>query len=326
MSTQLKPKSKKISVLIPSYNQQDCILDILNSIEVQSLHPMEIVIRDDQSLDNTYEFVKNFANKSSLNIRLYRNEVNLGIYKNIDKLYNDSLGQVNCILGADDLFYEDCFFNLEEHLKKNSLDGHKTKFLTITNFNIQYPGNGKRMFNNYQHKNSNIFSFILREDLGWRGFGVSTALTKSVGSWESLRNKYSLLDFSADQIVNIEEFVNAEKIFFCNFISSTYIAGTGSSNIKKNNEYKTVKRLNHIIRKQYSKYLSRRDLKYLKYRDSAASFSQRPGISNFIKSLMLYMLNIFNFGKNNNWLIQAKYILPHSFYLKFKKLFHGFFR
>tara|TARA_B100000925_G_C21993042_1_gene467648 strand:- start:655 stop:1635 length:981 start_codon:yes stop_codon:yes gene_type:complete len=324
MITQEKPKSQKISVLIPSYNQEDCIVNVLKSIEDQSLHPMEIVIRDDHSSDNSFEAAREYANNSSMNIRVYRNQFNLGIYENVDRLFNDSVGEVTCMVGADDLFYKDCFLNLEKHIKEINLDGNKTKFLTITNFEIKYSGKGKRTFNNFQHRDSNIFSYILREDLGWRGFGVSSALVKSVGSWKNLLDEHSLLDNSGDQIINIEEFMHAEKIYFCNFLSSIYVAGVGVSNNLDKKAPKNSIKLNKIIRSKYRKNLSKRDLRYLEFRDRAAQFQIDQSMRSFLDSLIFFIINIGNFGKNNNWLIQAKFLLPLSLYKRAKRIFHKF--
>ena len=56
-----KPKSKRISVLIPSYNQEDCIIKVLQSIENQLFHPMEVVIRDDHSSDMSFDLANDYA-------------------------------------------------------------------------------------------------------------------------------------------------------------------------------------------------------------------------------------------------------------------------
>ncbi len=49
-----------ISVIIPTYNEEDVILDCLNSLAKQSVHDFEVVVVDDGSSDKTYEVLQNF--------------------------------------------------------------------------------------------------------------------------------------------------------------------------------------------------------------------------------------------------------------------------
>ena len=64
-----------------------------------------------------------------------------------------------------------------------------------------------------------------------------------MGSWKNLLEDYSMLDNSGDQIINIEQFLHAEEVYFCNFLSSVYVAGIGVSN---NLDKKAPRKLNKI--------------------------------------------------------------------------------
>ena len=68
-------KLLKLSIIIPVRNEASNIIDLLKDLEVQTypLHLMEILIVDDASLDDTYSLVKEFALKSSYNIKAKRN-------------------------------------------------------------------------------------------------------------------------------------------------------------------------------------------------------------------------------------------------------------
>lgn len=50
----------KISVIIPTYNEEGEILDCLKSLEKQSITNFEIIVVDDGSTDKTYEVLQNF--------------------------------------------------------------------------------------------------------------------------------------------------------------------------------------------------------------------------------------------------------------------------
>ena len=56
--TYRSPLNKKIcpvTVIVPAYNEADCIADTVDSLLTQSLTPQEIIVVDDGSTDNTAE-------------------------------------------------------------------------------------------------------------------------------------------------------------------------------------------------------------------------------------------------------------------------------
>lgn len=51
----------KISVVIPTYNEEKCIKNCLNSVMNGSVIPLEIIVADGGSSDNTVEIAKNMG-------------------------------------------------------------------------------------------------------------------------------------------------------------------------------------------------------------------------------------------------------------------------
>ena len=49
----------KFSIIIPTYNEQDDIINTLNAISSQTYKNFEVIVVDDSN-DNTYEIIKNF--------------------------------------------------------------------------------------------------------------------------------------------------------------------------------------------------------------------------------------------------------------------------
>lgn len=66
-----------LSILIPNYNHAQYLTEALDAILAQSYTPLEIIITDDASTDNSFEILQAYARKYSL-IRLLRNKYNLG--------------------------------------------------------------------------------------------------------------------------------------------------------------------------------------------------------------------------------------------------------
>lgn len=59
-----------VSVIIPSYNRADCVASAIQSVTAQDYRPLDILIIDDGSVDNTQEVVQDFLQETTdLSIR-----------------------------------------------------------------------------------------------------------------------------------------------------------------------------------------------------------------------------------------------------------------
>lgn len=67
----------KVSVILPCYNSEAIVTNCLKSFFRTDFRNYELIIIDDHSLDGTYEIVKKLSS-SKKNIKLFRNNVNLG--------------------------------------------------------------------------------------------------------------------------------------------------------------------------------------------------------------------------------------------------------
>ena len=73
----------KVSIMIPTYNQQKYILRAIESALSQDYENIEIVIVDDNSPDETQAIVEAYlSKKNDTRIRYFRNQENIGIIKN----------------------------------------------------------------------------------------------------------------------------------------------------------------------------------------------------------------------------------------------------
>lgn len=69
--------TKKISVIIPTYNAEKYILSCLHALETQTYSNLEIIMINDGSKDSTNEKIENFLKSSSLDV-LYISQKNHG--------------------------------------------------------------------------------------------------------------------------------------------------------------------------------------------------------------------------------------------------------
>ena len=92
---------KKVSVIIPCFNKGEYIKEAVESVINQTYQNIEIVCIDDCSTDNSYETLKELANKYE-NIVLLRNEENKGVVYCRNTAINTATGEYILPLDADD--------------------------------------------------------------------------------------------------------------------------------------------------------------------------------------------------------------------------------
>lgn len=113
----MKPQSS-LSVLIPNYNHALCLPESLGAILSQSYCPLEIIVADDASTDNSIEVLESFAKKYKI-IRIVKNKRNLGAVGNANKLLELAKGKYVYFASADDRvipgFFEQSIKMLEQY-------------------------------------------------------------------------------------------------------------------------------------------------------------------------------------------------------------------
>lgn len=90
-----------VSVVVPNFNHSKFLPTCLNAILAQSVKPLEVIVLDDCSTDNSIEVIGQFAEAHPV-VKLVRNEKNLGVMPNLNKGVLMSRGDYICIGSADD--------------------------------------------------------------------------------------------------------------------------------------------------------------------------------------------------------------------------------
>lgn len=94
----------KTSVALCTYNGERYLLEQLESIAGQSVPVDEIVICDDRSTDRTPDIIRSFAATSTVPVRAYFNEENLGSNKNFEKAIELCSGEIIFLSDQDDVW------------------------------------------------------------------------------------------------------------------------------------------------------------------------------------------------------------------------------
>lgn len=97
-------KEKKLSIIIPLYNQEELVIKALDSIDERD--DIEIIVIDDGSTDKSFSVVYNYIQEhKGKTISLDMNKENSGVGVTIAKGLGMAKGEYVCILCSDD-YYE----------------------------------------------------------------------------------------------------------------------------------------------------------------------------------------------------------------------------
>jgi glycosyltransferase involved in cell wall biosynthesis len=123
--------SPKVTIQIPTYNQEQYIAQSLGSCLAQDYPNLEIVVADDCSTDRTREIVEGFNDPR---IRYFRNHTNLGRVGNYRKaLYEYSTGDWVVNLDGDDYYTDPAFiFRAMKLINDYTKKGHNVVFYQAT--------------------------------------------------------------------------------------------------------------------------------------------------------------------------------------------------
>lgn len=116
----LPPGSHLVSVCIPTFNAARWIRECLNSALAQTYRPLEILVVDDASTDETVRLVRSIKDER---IRVIINEENIGLTRNWNKCVQVSQGDFIKFLLHDDILYPNCIEKMMQLFVSNNALG-----------------------------------------------------------------------------------------------------------------------------------------------------------------------------------------------------------
>lgn len=111
-----------VSIIIPTYNRAELVVETLDSINHQSYQNWECIIVDDNSTDQTEEVIKKYI-QNNKKFRFYKRPLNLVKGANACRNFGYSKSKGNYInwFDSDDIMHEDKLKIQVNHLKKTEL-------------------------------------------------------------------------------------------------------------------------------------------------------------------------------------------------------------
>ncbi|MBM7558306.1 glycosyltransferase [Marinitoga litoralis] len=109
----ISEKKLKVSIIIPTYNEEEVIEESIKSILENTYSNFEIIVIDDNSKDRTYDIVKTLSQQNS-KIKIFKKKGLKGKAQSINEAIEYVEGDVVLFLDADTLLTNNF---LEEHIK-----------------------------------------------------------------------------------------------------------------------------------------------------------------------------------------------------------------
>jgi glycosyltransferase involved in cell wall biosynthesis len=117
-------KSGLVSVIIPTFNRQDMLLEALDSVFQQTYRPIQIIVVDDASTDNTRSLVTAFSaqhQSSAFTCKyLYQKNRNASLCRNFG--LEKSEGEYIQFLDSDDILHPEKFEKQVTKIRDDKLD------------------------------------------------------------------------------------------------------------------------------------------------------------------------------------------------------------
>lgn len=148
-----------VSILIPLYNHEKYISDLILSILEQTYDNIEVVICDDCSADSSFQVAKQYEEKlldRFEHVEILKNKSNMGIVKNVNKMIGMSKGEIVKTIDSDDWLYPSTIEKVVNVFLQNEKLGMVLTNLAIINENDNYKETVNKVPDNKGYKMPDI--------------------------------------------------------------------------------------------------------------------------------------------------------------------------
>lgn len=180
-------KKPLVSLLIPTYNHEKFIDDIMNSIIEQTYENLEVIITDDASSDHTYSkmegWIKILKGKFG-NVELLCNQTNRGIPKTLNHMLGICNGKYIKVIASDDFLLPKSIEILVDFLENRPEYGLVFANGIVGDKNTHYPIKAINQFPQYYNQFPDLSGNIV-EKMYCKYFLFSPSIMYSRKAYES---------------------------------------------------------------------------------------------------------------------------------------------
>lgn len=295
--------SLKHSVLVITYNQEHYIGQCLDSVLNQSVLPYEVIVVDDCSSDGTWEIVKRYTDRYPNIVKPHRNNPNLGVFRNVNKIKELPTGDFVNFVSGDDLLPAGILEAYSRFIEQNQLDC-SVPFVVYSDCLLLYPdGTSVRKSNRrvMERYGKNILECVALGCLwGW-DTGISAALLRC------MRPLRTDMGYQADLLWHLDKAKKAQEHYYLPADGYVYRVSVGVTNATKLTEHlKSKWMVIEEIVKEYETLLTPKAVNYLRFDEAALTYRVEPTWSNYFRMVQLGLRVVpfrYNSPYYHNWRI-----------------------
>ncbi len=290
----MENKFASINILIVTYKQEELIKRALDSILCQKEYGLnKIVICDDCSPDNTWNSIQEYANKYSSYIEAYRNEKNLGIYGNFEKVVSlKGNADLYYLMSGDDALCDGWFQTIQIYLE-NKREILKIPAIVISDWKQVTLDGTERIY--YQNIIEN--RKVSPSSLKIRGL----VCLRSMFQTKELLNLHKPVDLlcgvsKAEKYFDYQPFLYVHQVLYCPYVGSIYYSGIGVSTTATSKEYRREK-IDANVSFLDDFPLKKKDISFIQYRIATDEYFISPSLGRYLRKVWNYIKSIdFNIG------------------------------
>ncbi|MBV1838979.1 glycosyltransferase family 2 protein [Photobacterium ganghwense] len=125
-----------ISIITPTYNSEDFILETYESIKSQTFSNWEWLVTDDCSSDSTLKILKEIQSYDS-RVKVFHNKINSGAAVSRNNSISMASGDFIAFVDSDDIWLSDKLELQLKYMNDNSLDFSFTAYSLVDSQNIE---------------------------------------------------------------------------------------------------------------------------------------------------------------------------------------------
>lgn len=225
----------RISVYIITYNQEAVIHRTLASVLSQLDYVYEICVSDDHSTDKTWDILNEYSKKNPGLFKLNRNEKNLGIFENTEKVWAMPTGDIVHDLAGDDCVGEGWFKKVIEYIDEKQIDYRNELFCIYGDYQCVYPNGDSIVMHNDAIGKTNGKHAL---KMALRGIINSRSSCYSINILRKYKNVSRGRSHIAEDAQDRQLQVFSEKNYYIPSVGNIYYARMGISTQIDENTFK----------------------------------------------------------------------------------------
>jgi glycosyltransferase involved in cell wall biosynthesis len=179
-----------LSILIPTWNRTLLTIEAIKSVGIHEC--VEVIVVDDCSEIEEYNKLQELLeNTETSTVKLYRNDMNIGMVRNINRCMSLATGDFFGLIGSDDYYKPDAISHVLELLPK--LEPSLVVYSRSVEIKTSPPGHDTAARLRQPSGSGNFWHRSIYEDLG--GFDERLTIGGDPEYWPRIVVKYPLVEW-----------------------------------------------------------------------------------------------------------------------------------